>query len=83
MSALFFIVAFGYLVFYHITRDNISPTVGGVLYVVMMLTLGIGWAWQIFRDYRERQSINRDAFVREVVRQHQRANEARQTTERA
>lgn len=49
----------------------------------VLLIFGAVLVGAYIADYRERQRINSDAFVREVIRAHQRVNEARQAGDRA
>lgn len=49
----------------------------------VLLIFGAVLAGAHVSDYRERERINRDAFVREVIAAHQRQREAREACERA
>lgn len=57
--------------------------VGASMFSVVLLIFGAVLVGAYIADYRERQRINSDAFVREVIRAHQLVNEARQAGDRA
>lgn len=51
--------------------------------VLVLILWSLLSAWETWTDYQRKKRRNYNAFVREVVRQHQRANEARKATERS
>ncbi|WFC43762.1 hypothetical protein [Pseudoxanthomonas sp. SE1] len=55
----------------------------GVAGAITLVAYGALWCWSIVSDYQYTQRRAHAAFIREVVRQHQRAREARQAGERA
>lgn len=61
----------------------ITPPIAVAMFCGFFLFVGVLRAWEVISNLRRSQRRSRDAFVREVVRGHQRANEARQATERA
>lgn len=83
MSALFFVVGFGALLAYHVHHENMPLWVGALLYCLFLFSISIGWIAEVVIRYRVRKRANEDAFIAAVVAAHQRANEARQATERA
>lgn len=83
MSALFFSLVCAFLFLLPIKWDAYPAWVGGLLFMVAMIAMAGFYAYCTVWEWRRNERRNRDAFVREVVLQHQRANEARQATERA
>ena len=62
---------------------GVDPFIACAAGVITLVAYGALASWSIIADYHYKQRRAHAAFVREVVRQHQRAREAREATERA
>lgn len=83
MSALLFASLVAAFLIGLVKLDAIAAPLAAGLFAVMCVAWGVLVIASEVKWYLRKQRKNRDAFVREVVRQHQRANEARQASDRA
>lgn len=82
MFGIIFVIAMAWLCGYHVHHGNMPLWVGAFLFVGAIVFVASAFVYEILSDHRNRKSVNHYNFVREVIAAHQRANEARQATER-